>query len=552
MDCKEYQTFGPPGTGKTEWIKLQIERALQRYMSNDILVASFTRASAHESAARITSIPDYNIGTMHSLCYRALDCPPIAESKAKEFNEAYPNYRVSLGGSVDVDDPNDTGTSGESPGDEAMNMYQVMRARMIPSKAWPTHVQVFAQKWEAWCADSGYTDFTGLIERCVDLKMPPPNETRIGFFDEAQDFTRLEFTLARMWGESMDKIVFAGDDDQSVYGFKGASPEAFIGHVIPQENKLYLRESYRLPSRVLNYSKRWIEQVRERENKPFFPKYEGGSVQTCDSSFKDCRRIADMAMEAAEKGKTSMILASCAYMLEPIKHMLLDEPYPFHNPYRVKRGDWNPMRKTRGKNTTAIQRLASYMLADGEGRDIFHPKAGSDPRWNSFPNWKADEFYRFMSALKVSELCKRGGVKALEAKPDCAYDFAREWFNERGWEFIDKFWKADHSMFEELIVSAKRKGFEFPLRLFKRHGYGLFSMEPRIVLGTIHSVKGGEADNVFILPDLSPQSMQVWAQSGDPLHDDILRQFYVGMTRAKENVYLCKQSSMYSVGWLPL
>jgi len=59
-------------------------------------------------------------------------------------------------------------------------------------------------------------------------------------------------------------------------------------------------------------------------------------------------------------------------------------------------------------------------------------------------------------------------------------------------------------------------------------------VEPRVALSTIHKAKGGEADNVAVLLDLSPAQKLNAVLNADSLH----RQFYVAVTRAKENLFL--------------
>ena len=55
-----------------------------------------------------------------------------------------------------------------------------------------------------------------------------------------------------------------------------------------------------------------------------------------------------------------------------------------------------------------------------------------------------------------------------------------------------------------------------------------------MVVGTVHSVKGSEADVVCLFPDLSPRGMEEW-DSGDPHQQaNVYRLFYVAMTRARE------------------
>jgi superfamily I DNA/RNA helicase len=62
---------------------------------------------------------------------------------------------------------------------------------------------------------------------------------------------------------------------------------------------------------------------------------------------------------------------------------------------------------------------------------------------------------------------------------------------------------------------------------------------PRVVVGTIHSVKGGEADVVYLFPDLSRAGDAQYQRMGPP-RDSVVRLFYVGMTRARHTLYICQ------------
>jgi len=61
-----------------------------------------------------------------------------------------------------------------------------------------------------------------------------------------------------------------------------------------------------------------------------------------------------------------------------------------------------------------------------------------------------------------------------------------------------------------------------------------FNATPRITASTIHGSKGGEADNVVLLTDLSPSAESEMHINPDDMH----RVFYVGVTRAKQNLYI--------------
>jgi superfamily I DNA/RNA helicase len=87
-----------------------------------------------------------------------------------------------------------------------------------------------------------------------------------------------------------------------------------------------------------------------------------------------------------------------------------------------------------------------------------------------------------------------------------------------------------------------RKRVSFPAHIAaRRRGHALVD-EPRVIVGTIHSVKGGEADIVYLFPDLSKAGDAQYQQRGTP-RDSVIRLFYVGVTRARETLYLCSAES---------
>ena len=87
---------------------------------------------------------------------------------------------------------------------------------------------------------------------------------------------------------------------------------------------------------------------------------------------------------------------------------------------------------------------------------------------------------------------------------------------------------------------------QFPLAIAKKLGPLSLKMTPKVIIGTIHSVKGGEADVVYLFPDLSMAGYREWIAPGDG-HDSVVSQFYVGMTRAREVLVLCPNAtSLYA------
>jgi superfamily I DNA/RNA helicase len=83
-----------------------------------------------------------------------------------------------------------------------------------------------------------------------------------------------------------------------------------------------------------------------------------------------------------------------------------------------------------------------------------------------------------------------------------------------------------------------RKRVKFPTEVAMLRGLQTLRLTPKVVVGTIHSVKGGQADVVYLFPDLSKAGDAQYRQCGPP-RDSVIRTLYVGATRAREVLYVC-------------
>jgi DNA helicase-2/ATP-dependent DNA helicase PcrA len=533
---KEYRVYGPPGTGKTTYLARQLKVAAEQYGNDRIMVASFTRTAATEIGGRDTGIPKNQINTLHGHCFAALGKDrKVTESMTNEWNLFAPQYKMSEGGKHDLEDQaidNNFATQG----DEMYSKLQVLRAKMVPPEMWPQSVRFFADKWRDFKDETNTIDFTDMIEWCYHFVYEAPGSPSIGFFDETQDFTPLELALIRRWGKNMDRIILAGDDDQLLYGFKGATIEAFLYPDVPAEHKRVLSQSYRVPRAVLAYADRFVKQIGKREPKEYKPRDFEGEVRRLNAgSFKNVDPILADAKKYLDEGKSIMFLSACGYMLDTLKAALRAEGLPFHNPYRRKRYDWNPLQVN---GTSATTRLLSFLRIDN---DVFGKDAGM---------WTNDDMAIWTEHLKAKGLLKRGAKTALEQfmgkdPVDIArlYDFFEEDPLNTLFEIETTEQRIDWLVGNTL--EAKKKPFEYPAKILLQHGLKAISEPPKIVIGSIHSVKGGEADVVYLFPDLSISGMKEYQHQEQK--DGIIRQFYVGMTRARESLIFVNNCTPYKV-----
>jgi len=337
----------------------------------------------------------------------------------------------------------------------------------------------------------------------------------------------------RKWGRRMSFFVVCGDDDQAIYEWRGSSPEAFLDPPVPEEQKRVLRQSYRVPRAVLQVASAWIQGVQRREPKEYAARDCDGEVRDVEATYRYPEPIVEDALRQIGDGRTVMVLASCGYMLHPLIAVLRREGIPFHNPYRRNRGDWNPLRGHRG--TSMVDRLLAFLRPHV---DYF----GDERR-----EWAADDVRMWAEVLRAEGVFKYGRkviVEKLKGTRVLEYEELLDHFKDEAHMPIlgmELDWYRDH------MIGDKRRTMEFPLAVLRRHGVAGLTERPKLCVGTVHSVKGGEADVVYLCPDLSQAGMQEWMMPGEG-RDGIRRQMYVGMTRAREQLVLCQPVSPCNVG----
>ena len=514
-------------TGKTYTLTKMVEQAAAEYGGGSVMVSSFTTAAAAEVSHRAYSVPEDNIGTLHRFCFEAIGRTPVAEGKKSaidDFNKFAPAYVMSAG-CKDLNSGLEYGDS-SSLGDSLMSQATILRNKMIDRGSWPRAVRDFFEVWSSWKRASNFIDYTDMLEMALENCSQAPCSPRIIFVDEAQDSTALQFAVLKRWAQQTEKIVMVGDDDQCIYQFAGAEPEAFASGEITANDQV-LEQSYRVPFMVWEHATQWIEKVKERVEKFYYPRDEEGFVKRCPHNFKQGAEIVGLIEKCLLKYSSVMIIGACSYMIEPVKKALLDAGIPFHNPYRLIRADWNPLRL--GQGTTFAQRVAAFLK----------PQTGGEL-------WTPHEIGMWADVLKADGVFERG-FKGKLGKEEylslCSGEILATFFKPEAFERImavDLDWWVHNLVNDTTAAKAK-----YPLKVIEKMGKGFLDAEevpPLVTIGTIHSVKGGEADCVILIPDLSQEGMMEWTGAGKSA---IRRLMYVGMTRARHGLFICRPASQY-------
>jgi DNA helicase II / ATP-dependent DNA helicase PcrA len=534
---KEFRVFGPPGTGKTTYVSRQVQQAAKKFGKDNVIVASFTRTASAEIAGRGTGLPQKAINTLHGHAYQSLGKKEIAENHIKDFNVYAPQFKLSAENATDTEEMAQE-RSFKTQGDEYFSELQTLRAKMVPPEMYPRNVKVFAEKWNEFKNENDYVDFTDMIEIALENSTSAPFSAKVGFFDEVQDFTPLELALVRKWGSMMDYFIMAGDDDQTIFSFKGATPDAFLSTNIPDSQIRVLNQSYRVPRKVQEYAERIIGKVEKRQTKEYKPKDEEGKITYLpQGNFKNPGPILNDVEKKLKEGKKVMILTSCSYMLEPLKKELKKRGLPFHNPFRVKRGDWNPLRRTT-RGTSSVDRLLAYLRLSPAvyGKMAMLWRFDDVPLWTEHINGKnvfkhgakkwIKDYFEGQDELRIEDLMPIMHDEALqEILSDDSIEHLLNWHDKH-------------------VLATKKKAYEFPKHVLKQNGPDALKEEPKLIIGSIHSVKGGQADVVYLFPDLSISGMKEYQNLKKK--DSTVRLMYVGATRAAQELIICPNATPYT------
>jgi DNA helicase-2/ATP-dependent DNA helicase PcrA len=548
----EFRVQGPPGTGKTYYLKNQIERAAAKYGARFITVCSLTRTAAANIAGAGPAIPRENIGTIHSLAFRAVGASTIAESKISAFNEfcvaeKMPAMKLSPASGVErtgeaavQKDDLYTAGKGETLGDRDLADMNRRRARLAPIETWPASVRGFAQVWNRFKSEAKALDFTDLLEIALRDVDECPGKPAALFCDESQDFSRLAFALARKWGEKCLGFIHVGDPDQILFEWAGVDPGAFFESKLPPERSITLHKSYRVPKAVHALAVRWIEQTPGRRVVAYKPTdVEGEIRRDVGAKYRDPIPAIRDAEKYLAAGKSVMFCASCSYMLDGIIKSLREEGIPFHNPYRVTRGDWNPLTRGTAGRVTAVDRLLSFVRVN--------PSIMGASRAS---HWTNADVARWVEWIKTQPTLVRGAKTAAEAwaaaAPDEMVDVESLVSLFTSTDDAELAIDADLDWFARVLSEEGRRKLDYPADVVKKRGAAALESPPQVIVTTVHAVKGGEADVVYVFPDLSPQAHNEWLRGGGG-REGVRRTFYVALTRARETLVICKPSSGMSV-----
>ena len=482
------KVFGPPGSGKTTYLLNRVEEELEAGVASArIGYFSFTRKAANEARDRAiakfphlqakTDFPYFR--TLHSLAFHCLG----TKSDDIMQPEHYAEFAAQTGIQVDVNSDEEGIAKADNPILNEINLARIrgvdLRQHYNASKInieWH-HFEFVERSYRHYKASRNLLDFTDLLELvCEQPHRLPKLEVLI--IDEAQDLSRLQWNMVRALVERAQRVFVAGDDDQAVFTWAGADVNAFLDF---SGDTHVLQQSYRIPATVHDIANRIVRRIRTRQDKTWFPRDYIGAV-------RQYGRFEDVTLDDGEW----LVLASTNYLLNPVHEWLKGSGVLFERnhvpsiaPNALKAViDWERLRKGLSLGLLDVQNLYKYL--------------GTTALARGHRNFKGD-------------------VDVLE------YDLPA--LSKHYGLLTDAVW-------HEALTKISEEKREY-LRAILRRGHKLSEFN-RIKLSTIHGAKGGEADNVVVLMDLSPKFAKDYAIDSDSVN----RLLYVAITRTKKTLHL--------------
>ena len=454
---------------------------------------SFTRKAAREAATRaaekfgLDAEKDLeNFRTLHSYAFSRL-----AMSKEKMMTAE--NYR-EFGKLVGI--PIKTGKYSEDDGTfnsdneylTIMNTARVKRMDLLEYYDYRQNIldidrdtlYLLSEELKRYKKEKGLKDFTDLLEDFIAQETKQSFEAL--FIDEAQDLSLIQWEMVRSLWVNAKKTYIAGDDDQAIFKWAGADVDHFIALKEEVDNIKVLDQSYRIPGGPIHeLSQKIISKIDNRFDKDYKPRAEHGIL----------RRYSDVTQVNMSKGNW-LVLSSANHFLDDVKDLCELQGWYYQH---------------RGSNSVPLKLLIAL---------------------NNWEKWRKGDIA--LGTIEIKNIYQYLGDKVL-----VGFRSGKTLHSDK--KYLIRDCQAEHGLVTTDVWYEAFDGLdtitENYIRNMRANGEQIIK-NPRIIMSTIHGAKGGEADKVLLMQDLTNAALETFSHDPDELH----RLFYTGATRAKRELHV--------------
>ena len=561
-----------PGSGKTLVITQRVRYLIEAYhvRPQEILVITFTKAAAQEMQSRFQALSrqrGVTFGTFHAVFFHILKyayhysaANILTEEKKYQILQ-----RLLSESGLHFEDEKETLS-------EIASEISVVKNEQIPlehyySKSCPEEVfRGFYRKYEEMHRREGLLDFDDmmtmtyeLLTQRADILAAWQRHYRYILVDEFQDINLLQYAILRLLADPERNLFIVGDDDQSIYRFRGAKPEIMLNFPkdYPDAKQIVLDRNFRSVASVIRAAQLVIRENTKRFAKRAVHVRKGqGQVDIREFSGQEHESLYLIKkVQESLAGGTPPNEIAVLYRTNQGARPYAERLMEFNIPFEMRDALPNIYEHWIAKDLFAYLHLARERLDRAEflqvmnrpkryiARDAIDAKVISLETLRTYyedKDWMLDRIDRLELDLRMLK----------DMAPYAAVNYIRYGMNYE--EYLQEYAKARRMKPEELtdILDEIQDGCRpfktvetwyehltaYKERLLEQRGKK--ERDPdAITLATLHSAKGLEFQEVFLV-DVNEGTIPHRKASMEADLEEERRLFYVGMTRAKDRLHL--------------
>ena len=566
-----------PGSGKTLTIAKRIEYLIMKHKvrPEEILVITFTKYAAWEMKNRTRSIcgpSSYAVtfGTFHGIYYGILKWAyRLNQSNLLSDEEKYRILREILPG-IDWDQEPEADEEKDYLQELAIEIGNVKNNCMDieeyePVKYTTEKFRKLYRTYEETKKKYRKIDFEDMLIQCRDLFMKRPDilkkwqeKFQYILVDEFQDVNQAQYDVVRMLAAPQDNLFVVGDDDQSVYGFRGAKPGIMKEFMkdYPKARQILLDVNYRSSGYIVKGALRVIgnNKIRfEKKIEAFRKPDETVHVQEVKDPVQEAEYVLERIREYREKGVSYTEMA-VLYRTNVDARAMSELMTEYQIPFVMKEHLNNIY-----EHFIALDMISYLRLSQGEYDRKYFLQIANRPnryltresmktgnvsydslrRYYRDKDWMVDRIDQLEWDMKM--ICDKTPYAAIQyIRKRMGYDeFLKEYAAYRKISSEDLF-----AVLEEIWQNSKGYG---TIKEWFEHieSYGKMLKEQNkkngekegVNLMTMHAAKGLEFDTVFVI-EANEGSCPYKKATTDEEIEEERRLFYVAMTRAKRKLVI--------------
>lgn len=566
-----------PGSGKTTVLTARIRNLIEEYSVNpaNILVITFTKAAANEMKSRFNNMmgrsTNVTFGTFHAVFFMILRAAYnySVDSIIKEDVRQNIIKQAIERSRLEPDDLNEmiSNITGEISRvkTEAIDINAYYSAS-CPEEEFRDIYKYYVKTLKKM----GLIDFDDMLLYCHELLTTRRDilakwqqKYQYILIDEFQDINKIQYDIIKLLAKPQDNLFIVGDDDQSIYGFRGSKPEIMLNFDkdYPDTDKVILDTNYRSTGNIVSAAGKVIAHNKVRFAKNINTVNDPGDkvdIIEFNTQAEEYEKIIDnIRNESASGGNYSdnAVLFRTNSTAAGFVRKLVEYSVPFVTrdgvpnvfEHWIARDVITYMNIAMGSRKRSdflqiINRPTRYI-----GRDYL---ADAEISFDNLEKYYEDKNWMIE---RVDRL--KYDIRAMASmSPYAMINYLRKGVGYDG--YLDEYAQSHnmqvrelYDVMDELMESARSfKTFnewfayidEYGTKL--RESYAAMDKQNAVILTTMHSSKGLEYPVVYIIDaneEIMPHKKAVFA----PEIEEERRMFYVAMTRAKRrlNIYYARK-----------